>query len=77
MLLTSKTASSPLEGVCIIYVKAQQTTFCAGETLVIAWLTTDGIISTQRNAEWDTDSLSRVGTAWDSWLKWDPDDWNS
>lgn len=55
----------------------QNSTFFAGETLVAAWLTTDGIILAERNAEWDTHSLSRVVTAWASWLKWGPGDWNS
>ena len=38
-------------GVDIIYGKTAQTSFCAGESLVTAWLTTDGIILTKRNAE--------------------------
>ena len=67
MLPTSETASPPLKsetqtGVGIIYGKTPQTSFCAGETLVTAWLKTEGIILTKRNAEWDTDPLSRIVT---------------
>lgn len=68
-------AKSQVE-VGIIYGKTQQTSLWAGESLITAWRTTDGIILTQKNAERDIDSLSRDVLRYLA-FKWDPSDWNS